>query len=180
MFTKEFFKDNSLAGKIGFWVLILVGMIAFNMVALSMMKGWDSKSWSSTNGTIVSSKVKTITTRSTSTSTTPRKKRTRYFPEIHYKYQVDGKEYSGDRLAFGFSNRPKEESKNIVERYPAGAHVPVYYDPDNPEESVLEPGVYALNWLGIVFGIGAIGFAYLIRSADAKAQLRKKAGQSKN
>ncbi len=180
MFTKEFFKDNSLAGKIGFWVLILVGMIAFNMVALAILKGWDSKSWPSTNGTIVSSRVKTVTTRSTSTSKTPGKKRTRYFPEIHYKYQVDGKEFTGNRFAFGFSNRTKETSKNIVARYPAGAKVPVHYDPDDPEESVLEPGVYTLNWFGILFGLGAIGFAYLVRSADAKVQLRKKAKPPQN
>lgn len=62
-----------------------------------------------------------------------------YFPRITYTYNVNGQTYQNDRLVIGggiSGNRGPAEQ--IVARYPAGSSVPVYFNPANPQEAVLE------------------------------------------
>jgi len=50
------------------------------------------------------------------------------------------------------SNRSKQQA--IVEQYPAGSQVTVYYDPDDPEQAVLEKrvnGVFTTIMVSAVF-----------------------------
>ena len=59
--------------------------------------------------------------------------------DVRYTYRVDGVDYAGERLAFA----PRWlGSRYIVDplarRYAAGNTVDVRYDPDRPDESVLE------------------------------------------
>ena len=64
---------------------------------------------------------------------------TSYFPMVHYQYAVAGQAYQNDRIVFGggiTGNRGPAET--ILARYPVGHTVPVYYNPANPQEAVLE------------------------------------------
>ena len=53
-----------------------------------------------------------------------------------------------------------EFAQKVVERYPSGSTVAVRYNPNRPDESVLEPRVPA-SW---IFG-AAIGVALLVLAA---------------
>jgi hypothetical protein len=60
--------------------------------------------------------------------------------DIKYQYQVNGKVYESSRIGFGFKGSGKKETvEAIVERYPIGQEVIVYFDKRNPNFSVLEP-----------------------------------------
>lgn len=160
---KSFFARNSLTGIIGFCFFTAMALVAFSFVAYAVFEGWASRSWPVSDGVVLSSKVHTSTSQNHSN----------YVPKIHYKYQVLGKWYTGDRLAFGFSNRSREETSNIVDRYAPGTSIFVHFNPDRPGESVLQPGVHTINWLGFVFGVVALGFAFLMRFNDARVQAKK-------
>ncbi len=83
---------------------------------------------------------------------------------IQYRYKVGRGRYTNNKICIGgqlqLSLRGKSE--NYCSQYPVGKAVPVYYNPDNPAEAVLErreetSGLYLL--IGLVFGI--IGFLFL-------------------
>jgi hypothetical protein len=161
---RSFFARNSPTGVIGFCFLTAMALVAFGFFAHTMYEGWASRPWPVADGMVLSSEVRTHTTEN----------RTSYSPIIHYKYQVHGKWYTGSRLAFGFSNRSREASSDIVEGYAAGTSIPVHYDPNQPENSVLQPGVHSINWLAFVFGAAALGMAFLLRFNDVRAQAYKR------
>ncbi len=85
--------------------------------------------------------------------------------EISYSYQVGGAEYASKRVAFGGSRSysKRESAEKEAVRYPEGTRLPVYYDPKNPKEAVLDRTVKGSNMvfvMGIMFII--IGLITLV------------------
>lgn len=70
-----------------------------------------------------------------------------YFaPWIRYSYTAAGSERTGERLRFGdVTTRTRGGAETIVGRYPVGAEIKVHFDPDAPDQSVLEPGKVGNN-----------------------------------
>jgi len=67
----------------------------------------------------------------------------RYFTRINYSYTVNGRPYYSDRIdaANNTLYASRQEAEYVVARsHPAGARVPVYYNPAHPEKAVLENG----------------------------------------
>jgi hypothetical protein len=87
-----------------------------------------AQAWRSTTGTILMSSVQTIHSGNS-------------YPVIVYQYEINGKQYQSQTIKAGeqFLNiRIAGQAQEIVNRYPIGTTVPVYYNPDNPAESALE------------------------------------------
>ena len=62
--------------------------------------------------------------------------------KVEYVYSVAGQPYAGERFAYDpMPVQGREEVERHVAAYPAGAAVTVYYDPGNPGEAVLYPGL---------------------------------------
>jgi NADH:ubiquinone oxidoreductase subunit 3 (subunit A) len=127
------------------WVffLIILFCLVFIGIGVSMLiklianfrKANQSKQWSTTNGEIISSELdaQTSTDEEGNQSTT-------YIAQVFFRYQVGGLEYESGRINFNYGMRTSNirKQQSIVEQYPQGSTVTVFYDPDNPEESVLE------------------------------------------
>ena len=65
-----------------------------------------------------------------------------YHGEIAYGYRVGGSDYHGTRLDLGRSHWAAQDSwQRILDQYPRDKAVSVYYEPGNPADSVLEPGL---------------------------------------
>lgn len=131
---------------------LLKGLLA--LVALGFLAGatymvWDareasqnarlageSRKWPKTTGRILKSEV----IRTTGNSKI-KKSRTVFVPLVRYRYQTEDGPFTGERVSF-VRQRFKHESdaERIVNRYPAGAEVMVYYAPEHPFPSVLKPG----------------------------------------
>jgi hypothetical protein len=103
--------------------------------------------------------------------------RNAYFsPAIRYSYEVNGKTRQGTRLRFGMvATRGRGGSEKILAPYPVGGAISVRYNPDNPDESVLEPARVGRNLLagaivcGLLFLAGAAIVAMAVQgvfSAD--------------
>ena len=83
-----------------------------------------------------------------------------YQPEIKYKYYLAEATLIGERVRFGgVSNR--QIAENLVGKYKPGDEVQVYYDPDDPKDSVLEPGISFGMILMPMLGLLAIGCCIL-------------------
>lgn len=89
-------------------------------------------------------------------------------PVIRYRYRVNGEELESDGIKIG--GQPlttRVLAGKLVARYPVGAHVDVYVDPNDPKIALLEPrrqdNVVALLAFTVTFGfIAAILAAHVI------------------
>jgi Protein of unknown function (DUF3592) len=105
-----------------------------------------SRQWPSVPGTIVVSDLHRANDEGSYT----------YRPEVCYRYSVSGTEYVANvtRYGDGISLSTSKPAVKTVRKYPVGKLVTVHYNPHNPSEAVLEPGV---NWLiAASFAMGAV------------------------
>lgn len=139
MTTEKIIIALSIFGSIIIFDAIFLGFILY-----TRRKVAQASSWPSTLGTVTLSTIEMR--RNNDGGSTP-------YPVVHYDYRVMSQPYQGNRvmpgLAVGGSG-----ARKVVERYPAGAQVTVYYNPDKPSEALLErsmPGY--LKWLWIILVI---------------------------
>ena len=139
-------------------IFLIVGVLLGGFLLWQLIKGMKAKNWPTAQGRVIDSRV------STSVSYDDDGDRsTTYGAEISYSYDIDGYEYSGHRRSFSdFSSSNRRRAEKIVARYAPGTNMPVYYRPDDPEESVLEPGINLVSVLflllpAIFLVIGVLG-----------------------
>jgi hypothetical protein len=75
-------------------------------------------------------------------------------PVIVYRYEIAGREYESNRVAFG--DDPKGTAEEVVKRYAVGNRVKIHYEKQNPSEAVLEPGVRGVQYEFFIPGIIAL------------------------
>jgi hypothetical protein len=79
-----------------------------------------------------------------------------YHGEFAYRYRVGSTELTGAALELGRTHWAARESwQKILDTYPVGKAVSVYYEPRNPANAVLEPGLFGESELlyGMVRGM---------------------------
>ena len=134
-----------MSDKIIALLLIAVGVAISVYLWQQSAKAQQASAWPSVAGKIVSSEVDWRQMRGGDSSD-----RKEYRAIVRYEYQVADRVYRADRLRFpnpGYGGS-EEQARDIVQRYPAGQAVQVFYKPQNPEEACLEPGKHWTVWLG--------------------------------
>jgi len=91
---------------------------------------------------------------------------TTYEVKVQYDYSVDGRNFSGSRLAFGYAGSSgKNAHQQIYKALHSARTVAVRYDPSDPANSTLSFGIhrsirfqfaFAITWLAFVFGFTVI------------------------
>ncbi len=130
------------------WVMVLVAALAILFFGIGVVlilinqrnqrKANDSQQWPESKGTVDRSQVQVqddVFSSDEQSASQPM-----YSADVAYSYQVKDMIYTSDRISFGgkssYSNRLRAEE--IVDRYPEGSEVTVYFDPAKPQEAVLE------------------------------------------
>ena len=141
--------------------LVLLGLLwvaGFGYAHFSALgKARAAETWPTATGRVISCEVveEESTDREGGTSTW-------YNPVVTYAYTAGGRELTSRRLRFGnYRSASRKKAEGALAPYPVGASPTVRYNPENPEECVLEttkPGplylVMALSgFLFIGFGI---------------------------
>jgi len=75
------------------------------------------------------------------------------YPNIMYEYTVGRQQYISTRVTMGMEMGGSLYTPRVLARYPVGATVQVFYNPDNPADSALEasaPGNRMLIFVAIV------------------------------
>jgi hypothetical protein len=90
-------------------------------------------------------------------------------PVIRYRYRADGQDHESDQIRIGGQPMTTRVlAGRLVARYPVGAHVDVFVDPNNPADALLEPGQQGNLAAQLAFTI-TFGFAAAILIAHAIA-----------
>lgn len=77
---------------------------------------------------------------------------TTYGVAIRYMYRVNAVAYNSDRFRYNAgSSSDSQWAHDAVSEHPAGATVRVYYDPQNPADAVLSPGVNGSDLFLLLF-----------------------------
>ena len=68
--------------------------------------------------------------------------------DITYSYKVGNQEFSSSRVHYGYqATENPSYAESYVKKYPVGKHITVFYEENNPQNSVLEPQV---KWDGLL------------------------------
>lgn len=137
-------------------LIVGLGFIAFLSGLKLYIQGSSSLKWIATQGVVVRSnliKHKRVDRPET------------FEVNIEYKYTVKYKEYLSSRYSYRLPNANDfKENEKIIASFPSGHSCDVYYNPKNPEVSVLVRGYNNLSLLSLPIGalfilLGAIMYA---------------------
>lgn len=129
-------------------VAILVGLVvaALGVVFLvvwinELRQARATRSWPQVAGRVLHARI--IRSNFTEHSRGRLVDSTVYDPQVEYEYSVNGTIYQSRRIAIGigYSRSIRKEVERRIAPYRAGMEVPVFYDPADPSQAVLEHGL---------------------------------------
>jgi hypothetical protein len=158
---------------------MLLAPLALILIA-AIVKTWqarEARSWPQVPGKVVTSVAEVREVRvSDDEREDGYRMESRNFANVTYEYSVAGKKLRNNRVSIGEDLGNFEVAETLA-KYPAGAIVPVYYNPRHPNEAVLERdlpkglwgclGIGTVIVLAIVFG-SAIGLHAITEFASAR------------
>jgi hypothetical protein len=149
---------------VGFGILLLgvIWVAGFGYAHFRAVgKAKAAETWPTATGQVISSEIVEEESRDREGGTS-----TWYNPVASYSYSAGGRELTGRRLRFGnYRCASRKKAEAVLAPYPAGATPTVRYNPQNPEECVLEtskPG--PLYLIMALVGFLFIGFGLFWRS----------------
>jgi hypothetical protein len=128
-------------------------------------QGVKTKSWPAVEGKITHSKIESHLNKSS---------KRKYSINIEYTYMIGDFMHRGENLRYGDNTYSSQYEANQAQRpWLKGKKVKVFYDPENPESSVLKTGM-GLSWLVVGFGmVFVILGLYLMRMGKKPTHGRK-------
>ncbi len=116
-----------------------IALIVYGLV--TMRQTSRSRGWLPVDGRVVASNVNQFSGRNGVT----------YRPMIIFSYAVGPSRFMSSRVSFQpFVTSNRDAAATVAARYPVGKTVQVFYDPQDPEQAVLDRGPNP--WLFIVSG----------------------------
>jgi hypothetical protein len=118
-------------------------------------RGRETRGWTRTSGRITSSYVEEIPGPAEDGGT-------HFRSVVRYAYEARGRTFESERVSVASSpvstTADRAEAQQVVDRYPAGSAVNVWFDPGDPHRSVLERGVpRAQAVIPFLIGLALIG-----------------------
>jgi hypothetical protein len=141
-------KKRLLVPRFLFVVCFAAGACGISFVFDSLAVGLRTYTWETSEGTIAKAGSQ-IHDRTTTEQETPDSKTTTI--GLAFDYSVSGQRFQGSSLNVEETLSDSQWSnsnlrlRRLLETYPVGARVPVYYDPNDPGKAVLERGVPVLQ-----------------------------------
>ncbi len=137
-------KANGMGFTLFISVFFLVGFALLGVGLRSLYQAKAAEGWAETNGLV---KACNLVVDSSGDSTTWKVK-------VSYDYSVDGRTFSGDRIAFGYTGSSARATPEALQvKLGSAAVVRVRYNPLKPEQAVLGAGVNRSNLVILVFAV---------------------------
>jgi hypothetical protein len=147
----------------------LTGVFTYFAVGSLIKHHYARSHFASTQGVVISSRVKYSEGSEGGSTASPR---------IKYRYTVADKEYLGDRYDFaGGSSSDDSYAQKAVNENPPGKHVTVYYNPDKPSVAILHLAAPGISYFLLLFlqpfllvGLGLIGACVYLPFAHGRTK----------
>ena len=128
----------------GFIFLIFFIVLILWIITKQLYWGFASSRWPYIAGQITRSEIETRWREGT---------RKTYWPMVQYSYEISGRRFIGNTIFFVQDGHGLSWAKRKIAYYKPGRSISVYYDPENIQRSVLEPGISLLGILLTVIGV---------------------------
>lgn len=128
----------------GMALLVILNLIFLAVILTTRRKVSQVRGWPSTQGVVMSSTVESRSSGDDGGLVD--------YPVVKYSYQVGAQAFQGHRIAPGPEPRGSG-ARRVADRYAQGAPVPVFYNPQNPSDAVLEKQAPAQNWMWFILVI---------------------------
>ncbi len=120
-------------------ICFAVGGISGGFLVWSLMKQNAIRRWSFTQGEVFEARLNIVSGDS-------------FEPYVKYNYSVRGKSYTNDKISpVNYLTEDEYAAKRAIAPYRANSAVNVYYDPNDPSRSVLEPK--NSFWIHLFWGV---------------------------
>ena len=137
-------------------IVLIMGLLMTLVYGSMYQADLKSRTWPSVPGRILSDRVEKRRSHSRNGDSTF------YMPKIQYSYQVAGADHTGEKIANAiFYSQTRKGLDRLKKRYPAGIEVKVFYDPQNPTQSVLQPKTWS-NLPSLLFGMAFDAFGLVL------------------
>jgi len=164
-------------------IFLAVGIALAAWGFINLSTAMESRSWPTADGKITSSTV-VKKVESYTDSNRRRKTRTLYEAQVRYDYNVGGRSLIGGRITMADSSSSSEtRAKKISKRYPPGSVCTVYYNPDKPEQAVLEAGItfgtLMIPGIGVLFALCGLAIPIMGRKSSHAGKSQALPGEIK-
>jgi hypothetical protein len=131
----------------GLFAILFGGVFLFNGLR-GRQQSDASRGWPTAPGRVTAAVMHTRTNFSSDGAPT-----VSYQPVVDYDYAVIGAPYHASRIAFGADSFGRRQAEAVLAKYPPGSAVRVYYNPEKPDEAVLEQSAKGTLVFMIVGGL---------------------------
>ena len=131
--------NNIIVAVVLGFVLILFNTIFLAIIFFTRRRMNIVSKWPSVTGTVLTSMLEVRNSEDGTVN----------YPLVQYGYQVGGQTFQGSRIAPGMEVGGSGAGK-VIARYPVGTQVPVFYNPQNPSDAVLEHKAPAQFWIWFI------------------------------
>jgi len=151
-------------GAIGISLLFAASSCLTGYAVYRYLRSRQSLAWPATTGTIVECNLVQNVDKGSMT----------HKVDVLYEYSISGVAYRSRRIGFGYGpGGPREEHESLYGKLRGASLVQVFYNPSDPRDSVLAPGVDQsapiLTLFGLtllVFSTGCAAIIFLFFSQD--------------
>lgn len=148
-------------------LVMVAGLFVMGYGIRTIFYARATRKWPTVEGIVLGSGIVRSMSSSSSRNSTITNQYT-YKAEIAYEYEVDGQRYVSNRVhLLDIATSNPGRAQLIQSRYKEGRPVRVYYQPDNPEQALLEPGGSSGAWLPILVGAGFFIIGLIVKGFHA-------------
>ena len=127
-------------------ILVVVGLLIMVVGIEEIRLAKNSTNWSSTEGYITKSTIRENQDSDGDTT---------YKSVIEFSYEVRRRKLSANRVFFGalgiFTGN-RNYYQRVAQKYYKGKTVKVFYNPHQPQQAVLEPGISKKSFILLIYG----------------------------
>jgi hypothetical protein len=126
---------------------VTVGILQFAWSTYSWYEALQTTRWPTTTGTISFAKVVEVSGGGG----------TGYVPTVTYTYEVRGVSYLGKKIHVLDGSDMPSRAQQTIREFGTNSTVQVFFDPDDPSNALLKPGLYLDLFLWLALSLFAIG-----------------------
>ena len=159
--------ENTLVLMIGS-CFVLVGVATGSFFVYRIFQGVTSNRWPFAIGELESSELKEVIYKGSDAGGGV-DSASAWVVNFKYSYSVSDRKYKGSRVTYSDGiNKTSRALKKLQKRYQGKSLIQVYYNPGNPRQSVLVPGLGIFNFTPLITSVLFILAGLFIYSYDGK------------
>jgi hypothetical protein len=129
---------------------VLVGVATGVFFIYRIFQGVTSSQWPFVMGELESTELKEVIYEGRDSDSTADLAST-WVVNFEYSYSVSDKKYDGSRITYSDGiNKTSRALRSLQKKYQRKSVIQVYYNPKNPDESILVPGLSIFNFTPLI------------------------------